>query len=302
MSKPSLAFLGLGIMGLPMCGHLLNAGYPVTVWNRTREKCATLAGKGAVIADTPAAAVDGADFVIAMLSTGPVVTDVLLGRMAAADRMKAGSTVIVMSSIPVETARTHATQLSGKHINYVDAPVSGGEKGAIEAKLTIMAGGDKDVVVGASQILEVMGRLTRVGPIGCGQLAKLANQMIVGITIDAVAEALLLVKAGGGDMAAVRQALLGGFADSTIMRQHGERMISGDFAPGAKSEVQLKDLRTAHELAESLGLSLPVLRLTESLFEAMCDAGHQELDHSGLFRYLSLLQHESASQDPIGSR
>jgi 3-hydroxyisobutyrate dehydrogenase-like beta-hydroxyacid dehydrogenase len=286
MSKPRLAFLGTGIMGLPMCGHLLDAGYPVTVWNRTREKATPLLAKGAVVAETAAAAAAGADYVVVMLSTGPVVTEVLFGDGGAAEGIRRGGTVIVMSSIPVETSREHAERLAGKGVHYVDAPVSGGEKGAIEASLTIMAGGDAGDVSAARDVLSALGRVTRVGPVGSGQLAKLANQIIVGITIDAVAEALLLVKAGGGDLEAVRDALIGGFADSTILRQHGERMIKGSFEPGAKSEVQLKDLRTSRVLAESLGIELPVLRLTESLYERMCDAGLGGLDHSGLYRYL----------------
>jgi 3-hydroxyisobutyrate dehydrogenase-like beta-hydroxyacid dehydrogenase len=275
MSKPRLAFLGTGIMGMPMCGHLLDAGYSVTVWNRTREKAAPLLARGAVIAKSAAAAAAGADYVVVMLSTGPVVTEVLFGDGGAAEGIKSGGTVIVMSSIPVETSREHAERLAGNGVHYVDAPVSGGEKGAIEASLTIMAGGDAGDVSAARDVLSAMGRVTRV-----------ANQIIVGITIDAVAEALLLVKAGGGDLEAVRDALIGGFADSTVLRQHGERMIKGNFEPGGKSEVQLKDLRTSRELAESLGIELPVLRLTESLYERMCDAGLGSLDHSGLYRYL----------------
>jgi 3-hydroxyisobutyrate dehydrogenase-like beta-hydroxyacid dehydrogenase len=286
MSKPRLAFLGTGIMGLPMCGHLLDAGYPVTVWNRTREKAVPLLAKGAVIAESAAAAAAGADYAVVMLSTGPVVTEVLFGDGGAAAGIRSGGTVIVMSSIPVETSRDHAERLAGIGVHYVDAPVSGGEKGAIEASLTIMAGGDAADVSAARDVLSAMGRVTRVGPVGSGQLAKLANQVIVGITIDAVAEALLLVKAGGGDLEAVRDALIGGFADSTVLRQHGERMIKGNFEPGGKSEVQLKDLRTSRILAESLGIELPVLRLTESLYQRMCDAGLGGLDHSGLYRYL----------------
>jgi len=286
MSKPRLAFLGTGIMGLPMCGHLLDAGHPVTVWNRTREKATPLLARGAVIAESAASAAAGADYVVVMLSTGPVVTEVLFGDGGAAEGIKSGGTVIVMSSIPVETSRGHAERLAVNGVRYVDAPVSGGEKGAIEASLTIMAGGDAADVSAAKDVLSAMGRVTRVGPVGSGQLAKLANQIIVGITIDAVAEALLLVKAGGGDLEAVRDALIGGFADSTVLRQHGERMIKGNFEPGAKSEVQLKDLRTSRLLAESLGIELPVLRLTESLYERMCDAGLGGLDHSGLYRYL----------------
>lgn len=286
MSKPAIAFLGTGIMGRPMCGHLLAAGFPVRAWNRTRAKAETLREQGAVLPATVAEAVTDADIVIAMLSTGSVTSDLLFGAGTAAASLKAGSTVVVMSSIPVDTSREHARKLLAKGVHYVDAPVSGGEKGAVEASLTIMAGGDEQVVAAVGDVLACMGRVTRVGPVGCGQLAKLANQTIVGITIGAVAEALLLVEAGGGDAAAVRDALLGGFADSTILRQHGARMISGDFEPGAKSETQLKDLRTARDLADSLGIELPALELVESLYRQMCNEGLGTLDHSGLILHL----------------
>jgi 3-hydroxyisobutyrate dehydrogenase-like beta-hydroxyacid dehydrogenase len=286
MSKPVIAFLGTGIMGLPMCGHLLDAGFPVRAWNRTRAKAEALLGKGATLPATVAEAVADADFVIIMLSTGPVVSEILFGQEAAAAALKAGSTVVVMSSIPVENSREHAKKLLEKGVHYVDAPVSGGEKGAIEASLTIMAGGGEEVIAGAGEVLACMGRVTRVGPVGSGQLAKLANQAIVGITIGAVAEALLLAEAGGADPSAVRDALLGGFADSAILRQHGTRMISGNFEPGGKSEMQLKDLETARRLADSLGLELPALELAESLYRQMCEAGLGALDHSALILHL----------------
>ena len=285
MSKPRIAFLGTGIMGLPMCGHLLDAGFPVRAWNRTRAKAEALLGKGASLPATVDEAVAGADFVVVMLSTGPVVSEVLFGQGGAA-ALKAGSTVIVMSSIPVEISREHAKKLLAAGVHYVDAPVSGGENGAIEASLTIMAGGDEEVIADAGEVLACMGRVTRVGPVGSGQLAKLANQAIVGITIAAVAEALLLAEAGGADPAAVRDALLGGFADSAILRQHGARMISGRFEPGGKSVMQLKDLETAHQLAVSIGLELPALALAESLYRQMCEAGLGALDHSGLILHL----------------
>ncbi len=289
-----IAFLGTGIMGQPMCGHLLDAGFSVRVWNRTREKAAPLSEKGAAIANTAVEAVADADFVVVMLSTGPVVSEVLFGESAAAQQLKAGSTVIVMSSIPVQTSRDHAEKLMASGIRYIDAPVSGGEKGAIEAKLTIMAGGDDEVVEAVYDVLACMGRVTHVGPVGSGQLAKLANQAIVGITINGIAEALLLVEAGGGDTAAVREALIGGFADSAILRQHGERMISGRFEPGGKSDMQLKDLQTARNLASSLDLRLPALELAESLYQEMCDAGLGALDHSGLIVHLRNRRHPDA--------
>ncbi len=290
MRKQQIGFLGTGIMGLPMCGHLLREGHSVRVWNRTRSKAECLAREGAVLSDSAAEAAADNDVVIVMLSSGPVIDDVLFdrsgGAYSVAERLRPGGTVVVMSSIPVDTSRKHAVRLGKRDMRYVDAPVSGGEKGAVEASLTIMAGGDENVVTGVEPILSAMGRLTHVGPVGCGQLAKLANQTIVGITIDAVAEALLLVEAGGADSAAVRKALLGGFADSTILRQHGERMIEGKFEPGAKAATQLKDLETSCRLADSLGLNLPVLRLTESLFKQMCAEGGGDRDHSALYEFL----------------
>ncbi len=286
MSKP-IAFLGTGIMGEPMCAHLLDAGYAVSAWNRTAGKLDALTQRGALSCATPAEAVRGAGFVIIMLSNGPVVDSVLFSPDTAgqclADEITAGAVVVVMSSIPVETARRQAALLAGRGIAYLDCPVSGGEKGAREASLTLMVGGETAVVEQARTLLEHFGRLTHVGPVGSGQLAKLANQTIVGITIDAVAEALLLAEAGGADPAAVRRALMGGFADSTILTQHGERMITRQFAPGGKAEIQLKDLRTSRELAESLGLDLPLLQRAEALYQDMCDHGDAQLDHSGIY-------------------
>ena len=289
--KPQIAFLGTGIMGAPTCGHLLDAAYPVRAWNRSTDKAQALSGRGAKVCATPAGAVSGADFVIVMLSTGPVVDAVLFdedesGR-SVADHIGAGACVVVMSSIPVAASRAQAERLAAQGIGYIDAPVSGGERGAVEATLTIMAGGEGTAIEHAREVLETMGGVTHVGPAGSGQLAKLANQTIVGITIDAVSEALLLVEAGGADPALVHQALIGGFADSTILRQHGKRMITRQFEPGGKAELQLKDLRTARELAETLGLDLPVLKLTEALYRDMCAHGRSELDHSALYLELA---------------
>jgi len=285
--KPRIAFLGTGIMGAPMCGHLLDAGFPLAAWNRSIDKARPLANAGAEISGSAAVAVKGADFIIIMLSSGPVVDSVLFEQdergQCVADRVAEGACVVVMSSIPVETAKSQAVRLADQGVAYIDAPVSGGEKGAVEASLTIMAGGDEKDVEAARGVIETMGRLTHVGPAGSGQLAKLANQTIVGITIDAVSEALLLVEAGGANPAAVHEALMGGFADSTILRQHGDRIINRRFEPGAKAEIQLKDLRTSRELADSLGLDLPVLKMTEELYRDMCRNGRPELDHSALY-------------------
>ena len=226
-----------------------------------------------------------------MLSTGAVVDEVLF---SVADALEAGSLVIVMSSIPVASARSQAERLKARGIRYVDAPVSGGETGARAASLTIMAGGEVADVEVARQTLSSLGRLTHVGPVGSGQLAKLANQVIVGVTIGAVAEALLLAGSGGADIALVCQALQGGFADSTILRLHGTRMAKGSFEPGGHASTQLKDLATARQLAGQQGLHLPLLALAERLYQSMCERGLGDLDHSAL--YLEL-EHQSRS-DP----
>jgi 2-hydroxy-3-oxopropionate reductase len=201
--------------------------------------------------------------------------------------MAPGALVIIMSSITVDEARRQAARVTAAGGRYIDAPVSGGQKGAEEARLTIMAGGAAADIDAALPVLNLLGRVTRVGDVGAGQLAKLANQMIVGITIGAVSEAMLLLKAGGADLAAAHQALMGGFADSSIWRLHGKRIIDGDFRPGGRAVVQLKDLRNAMEQAATTGLDLPILGLLRDLYQQACDHGHGDLDHSALYLELA---------------
>lgn len=275
----SIGFIGTGIMGAPMARRLMDAGHEVRAWNRTAAKAATL---GATPAETPAAAAAGADVVIVMLSSGPVCDEVILGEHGMLDAMSPDSLLIVMSSIPVETARHQAHAAGERHIHYLDAPVSGGEQGAIDGSLAIMAGGDETTFARALPFLEPLGRPVRVGPAGSGQLAKLVNQLVVASTIATVSEAMLLAERGGADPAQVREALLGGFADSTILRAHGQRMIKQDFAPGGPAKWQLKDTRTALSLAGSLNLKLPVATLVNQLFEDMVANGDGDLDHSAL--------------------
>lgn len=280
-----IAFLGTGIMGAPMALNLARAGHNVTVWNRSPEKAEALAEEGLAVAATPTGAVAGADFVVAMLSDGPVCEAVLIeGQVIGA--MKHGAVLVVMSSIPVGTAKRLAEMARAQGKGAVDAPVSGGEKGAIEGTLAIMAGGVAADFAAAAPVLLAMGRPTHVGPDGAGQLAKLANQVIVANTIATVAEALLLAERGGADPAGVRAALLGGFADSTILRLHGQRMLDGDFKPGGPSKYQLKDIRTALEQASEAGLDLPVSTLVGQLFESMIAHGGGDTDHSGLIEEL----------------
>jgi len=287
-------------MGAPMARRLLAAGFPVTVWNRTRAKAEALVPDGAVVADTPAQAVAHADIVITMLEDGHVVHDVLFGQgpQAAAHGLKAGTLVIDMSSILPEQARDHARRLALQGVSALDAPVSGGTLGAEAGTLAIMAGGVADDVERARPVLEVLGRPVHVGPVGSGQLAKLANQMIVGITIGAVAEALLMVERGGANPAQVRQALRGGFAESRILEVHGQRMVEGDFAKRGSLAIQLKDLNNALHTAGGMGFDAPITAQLAALYASAAQHGFASLDQSGLYCELQRRQGEGVSSDP----
>jgi len=282
----TIGFIGTGIMGFPMARHLARAGYRVQAWNRTPDKAQRLSAFGAEVVAEAANVIRDADALVCMLSSGPSCDALLLGEQGLIAGMRAGSLLLVMSSIPVETARHQAQQAAVRGVAYVDAPVSGGEKGAQEASLAIMAGGTVQAYEQALPLLGKMGRPTHVGPAGSGELAKLVNQMMVANNIASVAEALLLAERGGADPAKVREALLGGFADSTILRQHGLRMISGDFAPGGPARYQVKDTGTAIRFAASVGLDLPMLNKADRLFSDMLDNGDGDLDHSGVIREL----------------
>lgn len=275
---------------MPMARHIAEAGFPLTAWNRTFDKAAALRACGAAVAPTAGDAVANADIVIVMLSTGEIVDSVFFGDGEADTGISAavrpGAIVVVMSSIPVDVTLRQSARFAALGVSYVDAPVSGGQGGAEAGKLTIMAGGAVDDIKIITPVMQAMGRITRVGPVSCGQLTKLANQLIVGVTIGAVAEALLLARRGGADIEAVRAALLGGFAESTVLRVHGERMVRGNFAPGAFAAYQLKDLAAASASAASEGLSLPFLALANQLYADMCRGDLAEADHSGLYKYL----------------
>ncbi|MGE8098685.1 NAD(P)-dependent oxidoreductase [Pseudomonas fluorescens] len=286
MTQQNIGFIGTGIMGLPMATHLIKSGHLLKVWNRTPGKLGTLIQAGAAPCETPQEVAKDSNVVICMLSDGQTCDTVLLGAKGVLAAMSPGATLIVMSSIPVETAIVQSQVAASYGVAYLDAPVSGGEKGAKAASLAIMAGGDSATFADVENVLACMGRPVHVGPAGTGELAKLVNQLIVASTIAAVSEALLLAEQGGADPAKVREALSGGFADSPILQQHGQRMLSNDFAPGGPAKWQLKDTRTALAYAAELGLDLPVAKLVDGLFESMVFAGDGELDHSGLIRQL----------------
>ena len=280
-SKPHIAFLGIGLMGGPMARNVLRAGFPLTAWNRSRAKAAALEAEGATVADSPAEAVRGADIVILMLENGPVVTDVTFGQGAAA-AMRRGAVMVDMSSIKPAEAQDHAARLAALGVAHVDAPVSGGTTGAIAGTLAIMAGGDAGDYARAEPVLRAMGRPVHVGPSGAGQLTKLANQIIVGVTIGAVAEALMLAERGGADPARVREALRGGFAESRILELHAERMVQRDFTTRGRSVTHLKDLDNALDAAERLALNeTPFTSLTADLFRGLL-AHEGDLDHAAL--------------------
>ena len=277
-----IAVLGIGLRGFPMARRLCEAGHTVHAWNRSRENAERLAPFGATIHATAAAAVKPAEIVVCMLESGPVIEDVLF-RQGAAEAMRPGTLFIAMASIQPREARDHAARLAGRDVQHLDAPVSGGTVGAENGTLAIMVGGKPADFARAEPLFQVLGRATHVGPHGAGELAKLANQMIVGITIGAVAEALLLCAKGGADMAKVREAITGGFADSRILQLHGQRMVDRDFAPRAKIAVQLKDMRNALATAAELGFDAPITQLFERLYAQGLEHGLTDLDHSGLF-------------------
>lgn len=285
-ARHTIAVLGTGLMGTPMARRLVDAGHEVHAWNRSSGKLASLREAGVVPAASPGKAAASAEVVIVMLSAGPVCDDILLGEEGVIAAMREGSTLIVMSSIPVDTARHQADEARRRGVGYLDAPVSGGERGAIEGTLAIMVGGEVEEFERRRLVLSILGRPTHVGPAGCGELAKLANQMIVANTIATVAEALLLVERGGADPAHVREALMGGFADSTILKTHGQRMLQRDFTPGGPAKWQHKDTQTAMAEMARLGLDLPVSRQADALFGDMLAHGDGELDHSALIREL----------------
>lgn len=272
VSKPVIAFLGIGLMGKPMASRLLQAGYQVTAWNRTRSKADELAPLGARVAEQVADAVAAADIVITMLEAGPIVAQVI---DAALPGLKRGALVIDMSSTRQSEAQEVHAKLAAQGVRFIDAPVSGGVVGAEAGSLAIMAGGSAQDFAEVEAVLAGMGRPTLVGPAGCGQIAKLCNQLIVGGTLNIVAEALLLAQAGGADPTAVRAAIRGGFAESRILEVHGQRMLDRNFMPGGQVKSQFKDLENVLIAANNAGLRLPVTELVTENYQQVLQKAPQ---------------------------
>jgi len=280
-----IGFIGLGIMGRPMALNLRKAGYPLWVYGRRSVTMESLVAAGATACASAAEVADAAEVIIVMVGDTPDVESVLLGTRGVAERIRPGSVVIDMSTISPDATRRFARGLVDKGAEMLDAPVSGGEVGAVNATLSIMVGGKPAVFEAMRPLFAVLGKnIVRVGDHGAGQIAKAANQIIVGLTIEAVAEALAMVRKSGVDAARVREALMGGFAASRILEVHGERMLRGDFKPGFKIRLHRKDMRIALDAGAERGLRLPGAALVARQFDALMDAGEGELDHAALFK------------------
>lgn len=285
-----IAFLGTGLMGGPMARHLTET-HTVTVWNRSASKAQALADV-ARIADSPEEAVAGAELVISMLIDGPA-TRAVLGKAGVIEATDPGAMIVDMASVEPDCDRDLAAHAGSLGRRLIDAPVSGGVKGAEERTLSIFVGSSEEAFEEVLPVLSLLGRPTRMGPVGAGQTAKLANQLIVAITIGAVAEAFTLAKAGGCDLATLRDALRGGFADSRILDLHGGRMVREDFVPGGRSVAQLKDLDNALALAGERQLTLPLSEsVRSSFYDLVKNRQGGELDHAAYFVWLRDIQKE----------
>ena len=285
----NLGFIGLGIMGAPMALNLQNGGHRLFVHTRTPRAEDPLGGK-ASYCSSAAEVARQADIIFLMLPDTPDVDKVLFGGNGVAQGLSQGKTVVDMSSIaPIET-KAFAKKINALGCEYLDAPVSGGEVGAKAATLTIMVGGTAEGFERVKPYFELMGKnITHVGDNGAGQTCKVANQIIVALTIEAVSEALLFASKAGADPARVRQALMGGFASSRILEVHGERMVKRTFDPGFRIELHQKDLNLALQGARALGVSLPNTATAQELFNTCVANGLGKKDHSALCRALEIM-------------
>lgn len=283
MTDETIGFIGLGIMGRPMAHNLLKAGFPLVVRDVVPDPVEELVAAGAVRAGSPAEAAESSTVAITMLPETPHVEEALFGGSGVASGVSPGQLVIDMSSIDPLPTRRFAELLAKKEVAMLDAPVSGGEKGAIEGTLSIMVGGPQESFARALPIFEAMGKnITRVGDAGAGQVAKACNQLIVGATIEAVGEALVLAAKAGVDPAAVRKALMGGFAGSKILELHGERMLKADFKPGFRARLHRKDARIVTGTAAELGVPTPLFAVVADALERLVAEGGGDLDHAAL--------------------
>ena len=283
MAKERVGFIGLGIMGKPMARNLLKSGHPLIVHSRSRAPVDELVGAGAADGKSPRGVAQQSDIVITMLPDSPDVQQVVLGRDGVLEGIRPGSVLVDMSTISPLVTQEIANAVTAKGAQMLDAPVSGGEKGAIEATLSIMAGGPEPVFTRVRPVFETLGKnVVHIGGAGAGQVTKACNQIVVALTIQAVSEALVLAAKAGVDPAKVRQALLGGFAQSRILDVHGQRMLERNFKPGFRVRLHQKDLSIALSTGKALGVPLPATAVVQEAFTALRGLERSDWDHSAL--------------------
>ncbi len=289
-----VGFVGLGIMGKPMARNLLRAGYPLVVHNRSRLAVDELVAEGAVDGRSPQGVAEHSDVVITMLPDTPDVERVIFGPEGLVEGFRPGAVLVDMSTISPVATRAMAARLRERGVEMLDAPVSGGQQGAQEGTLSIMVGGDAQTLERVRPLLSVLGKnIVHVGPIGAGQVCKACNQLVVGLGILAVSEALVLAQRSGVEPGRVRQALLGGFAASRVLEVHGQRMLEGNHEPGFRARLHHKDLRIALETGREAGVTLVATALAHELLGALVARGEGERDHSALVRLVADLARPS---------
>jgi 2-hydroxy-3-oxopropionate reductase len=277
-----IGFIGIGLMGFPMAKNLLKSGYNLKAFNRSQDKAERLKEFGAAISTSIKEVVTNSDVIITML-TDDAAVDKVMASEEFVENIKTNATVIDMSSVnPVLTIK-YSKILKDKNINYLDAPVSGGTIGAEDATLAIMVGGDEETFKNCYELLKKMGNPTLVGPVSSGQISKLANQIIVGVTIGAVAEAVTLCEKSGTNPSKMIEALSGGWADSKILQTHGKRMINKDFSPKGKTTTQLKDMTNIINAGKAVETHLPISSLIKEMYKDLVADGHGNTDHSSLY-------------------
>jgi 2-hydroxy-3-oxopropionate reductase len=280
-----LGFIGLGAMGQPMALNLLRAGYALTVYNRTAERALPVQAAGADVARTPADVAAASQIVFINVADEIALSEVLFGAAGALEKLAPGSIVVDLGTTSPTTTRCFADRLSSSHVDWMDAPVSGGEVGAKAATLSIMVGASVDTYTRVQPVLQCMGQnIVHIGEVGAGQVTKACNQIVVSATLLGVAEAIVFAQQQGVDAARVRTALLGGFAYSRILEVHGQRMLDEAFVPGFRSRLHLKDLNLVHGEATASGLDLPLTRQALQVLDALVASGSAELDSSALIR------------------
>ena len=288
----NIGFIGIGLMGFPMAKNLLKSGYNLKAYNRSQDKADRLKEFGAEISTSIKGVVTNSDVVIAMLTDDAAVEKVM-GSDEFISNIKEGATVIDMSSVNPVITKRYAEILNKKNINYLDAPVSGGTIGAEEASLAIMVGGDEKIFKECYELLKILGNPTLVGPVTSGQISKLANQIIVGVTIGAVAEAVTLCEKSGTNPSKMIEALSGGWADSKILQTHGKRMINKDFSPKGKTTTQLKDMTNIINAGKAADLHLPISSLIKEMYKNLVEDGLGNTDHSSLYNEIKKLNNNT---------